>query len=153
MKISKSGTELWISLKDSIITVLDTQQWHVKKMISCRNGDIQTMCDLSTAFSMEILKSVWIAVSNTNGLVIISENTFDKIINVKSNILPLKLIKCISISLDGKHLALIGKSDGSLKLFSTKHLLHQIFQREKQSKNDIYLQLKQDSSAFDDKVI
>lgn len=149
MKFNENGSELWFTLKHSHIIVLDTQEWQVTKNVSCKTSVISFT---KAIMSKSTRNSHWICISKTDGLVILSENTNNDTIEVNSNITPWKSIRQLSLSFDGKQLAFIDKSDGSLKLYALDTLLHQTFQPYKLSENGVYVQLNKNLGLFDKKV-
>lgn len=133
MEFNSDGTELWLSCKDSHITVIETNQWHVVKNVSPDSFYIKTLIRLSASMAQDIfrrtLKNLYIGAANTDKLVFLTEDDVRGTIDLKPFI-PWKCssVKRLSCSPDNKILTVILR-DGTLKLYSMEFLLRQVFQR------------------------
>lgn len=133
MQFHQNGGELWLMSKNSYITVIDAQQWFVKKSVSSdERYHIKMSPFVSTTLAQEIIResfnSLWIGMTNTKKLVFMSGSNGDNVIDMKP-FLPWKCtaVKRFALSPDNKLLALIS-TDGTLKLYSIEFMLRQIFQ-------------------------
>lgn len=131
MEFNADGMELWLSCKDSHITVIDTKSWHVTKNVSPERYYIKSFLLLSPKFTQAVFRkrmtNVWIGLASTRELVFLLESPTESLIKInKFQPHKCRAIKRLTQSPDDKLLALI-LADGSLKIYSIEFLLHQIF--------------------------
>lgn len=159
IEFSSNGDELWITFKDSQITVIETANWHVTKIVPSERFQIKSFSRLPTSLTQDIfrrsLKSLWIGLTNSRELVFLYEKATDSAINIKS-CQPWKLhaVKHFTVSPDVQMLALIS-ADGVLKIYSMETLLCQTFrtiQTDRTAIEQQLLEIKHDSRIFDKKV-
>lgn len=161
LQFHQNGNELWLMSKNSHITVIDTQKWHILKTVSQpERYYIKMSSSVSPALAKEAigktLNSLWIGVTSTKQLVFLSENSTNNGIDSKAFVVGvLPSVKRFSLSPDSKFLALLS-TDGLLLLYSTQFLLRQTFQTVQSTLPVVdngNIQLKRSLNAIDKKVI
>lgn len=165
MKFHENGTELWLMSKNSHIIVIDTQQFHVTKVVSSPDRyHVKKLSFVSSAFAQDVIhkssslpfRSICIGATSTKELVFLAETNTNNAIDFKS-FLPWKCaaVKHFLISPNSKLLAII-TGDGTLKLYSIEFMLRQIYytmQPKIITTDHVNTQLNGSSYTLDKKVV
>lgn len=132
LEFNIDGTEVWISCKDSHVTVIETNQWHVIKNVFAEQFYIKTLNLLSTEFNRKIshveLRSLFIGITNDHMLAFLSEefskNTFDIIPFMPHGC---SAVKRLTNSPDFKMIAVL-LENGIFQIYTTESLVNQVYQ-------------------------
>lgn len=133
LQFNNEGTELWLTSKDSYLTVITSDKWQITKNVTPEILPIKQLHVLSVGLYQSILnqaslKNLFIGLTNNEQIVFLTEKSSESTINV----MPINVWDCVapkrlSCSPDNNILAVI-LCDGTLKLYSIEFLLQQTFQ-------------------------